>query len=71
MNVSNYIFQSPYPSQVQVGRPDTSATQEEQSKQTAVSTPNTSLEKAKSVQAVQTQEVKPKVETSSLLDTYA
>lgn len=71
MNVSNYIFQSPYPSQVQVGKPDISATREEQSKETGANIPNPSLEKAKSVQAVQTQEVKPKVETSSLLDTYA
>lgn len=30
MNVSSYLFQSPYPSQVQIGRPDPSAQQQAQ-----------------------------------------
>lgn len=32
MNVSSYIFQSPYPSPIQIGRPDPSATVEEEPK---------------------------------------
>lgn len=32
MNVSSYIFQSPYPSPIQIGRPDPSAQVEEEPK---------------------------------------
>lgn len=34
MNVSSYIFQSPSPQQVQIGRPDPSVAKEETSTQT-------------------------------------
>ncbi|DAB30610.1 MAG TPA: hypothetical protein CFH84_03185 [Sulfurimonas sp. UBA12504] len=71
MDVSSYIFQSPYHSQMQIGRPDTSATKQENATQNALKTPNPTIEKAQSFQASQTQEVKPTVQDAPLLDTYA
>ena len=74
MQVTRYLFQSPYSSQVQVGRPDTSTSGEQKSSvddsglQKAA---NQSLEKAQSFKATQTAEVKPTVSSSSTLDIYA
>ena len=74
MNVSSYIFQSPYSSPVQVGKPDPNATQEQSTQKDTsaevITTTNESANNAKSFQATQTQEVKPTVETNTL-DTYA
>ncbi len=77
MQITRYLFQSPYHSQVQVGRPDTSSvkqgsTQSDSGLQEAA---NQSLEKAQSFQETQVQEVEPTVEptadSSALLDIYA
>jgi len=74
MNVSSYIFQSPYSSQVQVGRPDPSVKQNDSSTQgsdVSFSAVNTTVEEAQTVKATQVQEVKPAVESAQLLDIYA
>ena len=78
MTVSRYLFQSPYSSAVQVGRPDTSVKQEEKSDTTSTQAGtedavvvNTTLQEAQSLEATQVSEVKPTVESSQLLDIYA
>jgi len=74
MNVAQYTFQSPYPSQVQVGRPDTSSQRadvEQKDSSELLKNTNTSLSNAKIFQITQTEEVKPTVSSSHLLDTYA
>jgi hypothetical protein len=74
MNVTQYTFQSPYSSPVQVGRPDPSSKQETSAQPDTsgfVKSINTSLSDAKSFQATQTQEVKPTVDTGSNIDIYA
>jgi hypothetical protein len=74
MQVNSYIFQSPYSSQVQIGRLDTStnnketSTQDDSALKNAVNQP---LNNAQSFKATQTQEVKPTVDGGALLDTYA
>ncbi|SMP88514.1 hypothetical protein SAMN06314042_1123 [Epsilonproteobacteria bacterium SCGC AD-308-O04] len=74
MNVTSYIFQSPYPSPVQVGRADTSSTQgqstQKDSSAEIIAATDESSKSAESFQATQTQEVKPAVEAGTL-DTYA
>ena len=69
MDVTRYTFQSPYPSQVQIGRPDPSAKKDESSS-------NPAVDKAKdyslqTTEAVQPKEVTPTVKSDQLLDTYA
>ena len=74
MNVGSYIFQSPYSSQVQVGRPDPSAQKEESSTRSSGSSFNgvsPVVQEAQTFQATQTSEVKPSVESEQLLDVYA
>lgn len=73
MNVSRYIFQSPYSSQVQVGRPDPSVKQESSSSTVSSgSAPvvNETLSSAQSFEATQVSEVTPTV-SDNLLDVYA
>lgn len=72
MNVASYLFQSPSPNPVQVGRLDPGSV-EKSTPQTDASLPNTTLDKAESFQASQTTDVKPQVkaETQHLLDVYA
>lgn len=74
MNVGSYIFQSPYSSQVQVGRPDPSAKQEDsstQSSNSSLSVVNPTLQEAQTTEAAQVSEVEPTVESAQLLDIYA
>ena len=73
MNVSRYIFQSPYSSQVQVGRPDPSVKQDSSSAVATQSAPvvNETLSSAQSFTATQTSEVTPTVSSNNLLDVYA
>ena len=73
MNVSRYIFQSPYSSQVQVGRPDPSVKQESSSAVATQSAPvvNETLSSAQSFAATQVGEVTPTVSSDNLLDVYA
>jgi len=76
MNVTQYTFQSPYSSPVQVGRLDPSSVKEEGSVSAASSgqsapVVNETLSSAQSFEATQTSEVTPTVETNQLLDVYA
>jgi len=74
MNVAQYTFQSPYSSQVQVGRLDPSSKQETSTASSdsgLIKSTNTTLKNAQSFQATQTQEVTPTVDSSRLLDVYA
>ena len=75
MNVGSYIFQSPYSSQVQVGRPDPSVKKEDSSSsssaQQGTTVVNETLSKAKSFESTQVSEVKPVVKSENLLDVYA
>lgn len=74
MQVTRYLFQSPYSSQVQVGRADTSSSaqqsgvQDDSGLQKAA---NQTLESAKTFKANQVEEVKPTISSDSLLDIYA
>ena len=69
MDVTRYTFQSPYPNQIQIGRPDTSVKQNENSDNPAVGKTNDySLQ---TNEAIQPTEVTPDVKSEQLLDTYA
>lgn len=72
MNVASYIFQSPSPQAVQVGRLDPSSVSSDNTSD-AASAPvvNETQNEAKSFQASQVKEVTPKVESTQLLDVYA
>ncbi len=72
MTVQRYIYQSPYSSQVQIGRPDPSATKNSQGSDTqTLENTNETLQKAQSFKASQTQDVSPAVTTNQRLDLYA
>ena len=74
MTIDRYLFQSPYSSQVQIGRPDPSVKQEEASNKAAAEfsgSTNQTLQNAQNFKATQIGEAKPTVETYKLLDTYA
>jgi hypothetical protein len=78
MNVSSYLFQSPYPSPVQVGRADTSTKQEDVKKEDtkpqegSVSTfqADQKQQEAQVFAASQVKEVEPAVKSEKLLDMY-
>jgi len=69
MQVNQYTFQSPSTSQVQVGKLDTSAKQD----QSNTATPNTNetQQKAQAFVETQKQPVQPTVNTNQLLNVYA
>ena len=73
MQVTRYTFQSPYPNQVQVGKPDTSSKSDDSSKNAELNsnTTNQTLQDAKTFEASQTKEVSPEVKANQLLDVYA
>lgn len=74
MNITRYIFQSPYPSQVQIGRPDPSAKQDISSSQPdtqILKNTNDTANKAETFLNTEKKDVKPTVNTTNLLDTYA
>jgi len=72
MQVARYTFQSPYPNQVQIGRPDPSASMKDNSdKGLDSSITNKTMRDAKNFEISQTKEVKPEVVTNQLLDVYA
>ena len=74
MQVNRYIFQSPYSSQVQVGRLDPSVASGQKTQADTsglIKSTNTSLQNAQSFQATQTGEVTPTVTNDALLDVYA
>lgn len=74
MNITRYIFQSPYPSQVQIGRPDPSAKQDVSASQQGtqiLENTNDTASKAQTYLSSEKKEVKPTVNSANLLDTYA
>ncbi|MCD6172160.1 MAG: hypothetical protein J7J96_00035 [Sulfurimonas sp.] len=74
MTVERYLFQSPYSSSVQVGRPDPSVKKEDTSQSSSSESPsvtNQTLQDTKSFQATQISEVKSSVDSTHLLDVYA
>lgn len=75
MNVTRYIYQSPYSSPVQFGTPDPSVKSDDNTQQSAntqsFKLPNESLQNAQNFKSAQTQDVKPVVESNQLLDIYA
>lgn len=74
MQVNRYLFQSPYSSQVQIGRLDeNTSTRDETQQETSrlTESTNNSLQNAQNFQASNTGEVKTTVSSNNLLDTYA
>jgi len=74
MNVASYIYQSPSPSAMQVGRLDPSSVKEEPKKETKDSSLDTTTQiqkEAQSFEVAQTSEVAPSVDSEYLLDVYA
>ncbi|MCW8837200.1 MAG: hypothetical protein OQK11_00725 [Thiovulaceae bacterium] len=74
MDSVRYLFQSPYNSQVQFGRPDPTSTSEQKTQENLDSIQevnDTTAQKAESFETVQTNEVTPKVESPFTLDVYA
>ena len=74
MNTTRYLFQSPYPSQVQFGRPDPTSGQNQRTQEDLTKlnkTTNTVANEAQTFQASQTKEVKPTIESPNKLDLYA
>ena len=70
MTVNSYLFQSPSPNQVQVGRLDPNSAQEKDTS-SSPNTQNTALQaKADTFIATNTQEVKPTI-TANSIDVYA
>lgn len=70
MNVSSYVFQTPYSSQVQVGKLDPNSQKDTGASSDLPSGTNQTQNEAKTFQASQTSEVEPSVE-STKLDIYA
>ncbi len=68
MQVAQYTFQSPSPSQVQVGRLNPSSVKEDQTLSSSATNP--AQVEAQSFVATQVQEVKPSVTVKSI-DVYA
>jgi hypothetical protein len=74
MNTTQYLFQSPYNSQVQFGRPDPATKQNEQTQDALNSLTqdtNAVAKQAQSFEQSQTKEVTPTVESPNQLDVYA
>jgi len=70
MQVAQYLFQSPSPNPVQVGRLDPSSLKEESSSSLPEAVTNETATKAQDFASTQVQEVKPTV-TSNSIDIYA
>ncbi|MCD6259391.1 MAG: hypothetical protein J7J31_07295 [Helicobacteraceae bacterium] len=74
MEVKQYLFQSPYSSQVQIGRPDPSVEQNQKVReqtQSLVSNTNQTAKEAQQFNSTQTKEVTPSVASKDSLDLYA
>ena len=74
MEVKRYLFQSPYSSQVQIGRPDPSVEQNQKAQeqtQSLVSNTNQTAKEAQQFNSTQTKEVTPSVASKDSLDLYA
>ena len=70
MQVERYIFQSPYSSPVQFGRPDPT-TKDNSAEQKLLKSTNETAFKAQVFESSQKKEVTPTVSSSNLLDVYA
>ncbi len=69
MDVARYTFQSPYSSQIQIGKLDPSSVkQDEKSKQEAIGLESAKVEPLKNTQK---QDVQAAADSSVLLDVYA
>ncbi|MFT7860526.1 MAG: hypothetical protein ABXS93_06290 [Sulfurimonas sp.] len=71
MQVTQYLFQSPYSSPVQFGRVDPTTKEDSQEDQQLLSTTNETANKAQNFQSTQTKEVTPTVSSGNELDIYA
>ncbi len=74
MTVQKYLFQSPYSSSVQIGRPDPNAKSEDTdsiAQNSSANFTNQTLQDSQNFQASQVSEVKPTVDSKQLLDVYA
>lgn len=72
MQVTQYLFQSPYSSPVQYGRVDPTSTQSaSQSDAKLPSATNETANKAQAFESTQKKEVTPTVSGSNVLDVYA
>lgn len=75
MNVSSYLFQSPSPQQVQIGRPDPSAPKEDaQTQNTAKDSNNESVSVPQEIQNIQTKNPEDiavkSLDSTRILDLY-
>ncbi len=73
MDVKRYTFQSPYPSQVQIGRPDPTVKQEQSSNEASsdlLKNTNEVQKKATAFEATQKQEVQAQVATNSVAQMF-
>lgn len=70
MDVTRYTFQSPYPNQIQIGRPDTSVKQDDNKNSSNPVVGKTQDYSLKTNEAIQPKEVTPTVKSEQLLDTY-
>ena len=75
MDVTRYTFQSPYSSQIQIGKPDPTSKQEAQAQNTNsefIGDMNKSTKDTQVIQSINnTTEVEPTIKSEQLLDLYA
>jgi len=71
MNVTQYLYQSPSTSAVQVGRLDPNSKQEETNASSGPQIKDETLQQAEVFAATQVKEVTPTVNSNQLLDVYA
>ncbi|MFT7004238.1 MAG: hypothetical protein ACJAWW_001595 [Sulfurimonas sp.] len=74
MNVTQYTFQSPYNSSIQVGRVDPNSRKDASTQDSSpefLKNTNSSAGNSKNFQSTQTNEVKPMVDSGNTLDIYA
>jgi len=70
METTRYIFQSPYYNQIQIGKPDASASRAKESDTSEIiQSTNKVANEASALKATQTREVTPRVDNN--LDIYA
>ena len=69
MDVSQYLFKSPSPNPVQIGRSDPSVKKEDVSAESKSNEPDQATQNAQNFEAQRTQDIKP-VDTTQLLDIY-
>jgi hypothetical protein len=70
MEVSSYVFKSPYPSKVQIGTENPNAKSDDSSSKNEITVTDKTQQKAQSFVATQENEVKPTLNESTKLDLY-